>query len=308
MVARSEVEYQPPDDTPLAALAARQHGVVSRAQLSCLGYSVQALKTRAGTGRLHRLHRGVYAVGHTRLTVRGRWLAAVLACGDGAFLSHRAAAALHDLIPVGGGDIDVTGPSRRTIPGIHSHASRLIVAGSDTTILDAIPVATVSRTLLDLAGLSTVSAQRLRSIAEQAQRCGRLDLRGLDDVLGRAGGRAGVTRLRAVLAELDDEPPWIQSPAEGALLELVRVARLPEPRTNVLVAGRLVDAYWPAQRLVVEIDGWMWHRDRRAFETDRRRDTELALIGVRTVRVTARRLTDEPAGVARDLARLLSAA
>jgi very-short-patch-repair endonuclease len=278
---------------------------VSTAQLRGLGYSKQAIHTRSTTGRLHREHRGVYAVGHRKLTMRGRWMAAVLACGEGAVLSHGSAAALHDLMPTPSGPIHVTAPTRHSIDGIRCHLARDGLDPRDVTAIGAIPVTSVSRTALDLAE-TRMRRQRLRSTLEQAQRVGSLDVTALRDLMRRSPGRRGLKRLAEAFRHLHDEAPWIQSPAERDLLELIREAGLPEPRTNVLVCGALVDAFWPEHRLVVEIDGWIFHRDRRAFETDRRRDAELVMHGHRVVRVTAKRISTDAPAVVRDLRRLLA--
>src|SRR5579875_1270243 len=118
---RSGHEYQSSDDTRLSELAERQHGVVAHHQLRALGFTKQAIQTRARTGRIHRIYRGVYCVGHKRLSLRGRWMAAVLACAPGAVLSYRDAATLHDLLATGSGDFDVTAPTRHGIAGIRCH-------------------------------------------------------------------------------------------------------------------------------------------------------------------------------------------
>src|ERR1700758_784652 len=136
--------YPAPDDTPLAKLASKQHGMVSRAQLLRRRYTRHAIETRLGTGRLHCIYRGVYAVGHTKLTVRARWMAAVLACGEAAALSHQDAAALHGLLKVDSGDIHVTAPTRHNIDGIHCHFARSIHS-RDVTKIHGIPVTTLER-------------------------------------------------------------------------------------------------------------------------------------------------------------------
>lgn len=235
-------------------------------------------------------------------------MAAVLAGGDGAVLSHRSALALWDLAPTPGGAIDVTG-RRGTSgkrPGIRLHHTRHL-PDTHTTDIDGIPVTTVARTLLDAAG--THSPRSLRNSLEAAQRRDLLDLPTLSDLLDTsAGGRRGTAHLRAALAELDDEPAWTQSRLEEDFLALVRSAALPLPRVNMLLLdGILVDFCWPAHHLVVEVDGWQHHRTRRSFEEDRRRDLRLQLAGWRVIRLTARRLTAEPEAVVHELRLLLSA-
>ena len=258
-------------DAPLSALASRQHGVVATRQLLELGYSNHAIAVRVANGWLHRLYRGVYSVGHTRLSVKGRWTAAVLACGPDAVLSHRSAAALHDVQRIPGGRIDVTAPSGRVIRGVRCHTSRSL-ADQDRTIIDGIPVSSIERTLLDLAAI--YSRQRLRSTIEAAQRRDLLDRDRFDSLLARSVGHRGAMPLKRGLAQLHDEAPWTQSGLERAFLELIREAGLPEPLTNVLVDGELVDVYWPQHNLVVELDSYDYHRGKRSFEDDRRKDTK----------------------------------
>ncbi len=254
-------------------------------------------------GWLHRLHRGVYAVGHSRLTVRGRWMAAVLACGPDAVLSHRAAAALHEL-RTAPGLIEVTALTNRAIPGIRCHRSRCL-GRSDRTTIDGIPVTSVNRTLLDIAAQER--PQRLRSILETVQRQERLRPRQLDELLAHSAGHRGVTPLRQALSALHDEAPWTQSVLEQRFLELLRDAGLPEPRTNVLVDGELVDCFWPEHNLVVELDSYGFHRGRRQFEQDRAKDTRHTLAGRRSARITQARVEHEPRTVLYDVSLLLGA-
>jgi hypothetical protein len=296
-------DYAAPDDARLVRLAERQHGVVSGAQLVALGYSRHMVQTLLRRQRLHRLYPGVYAVGHTRLSVRGRWMAAVLACREGAVLSHRAGAALHGLRQIPSGAIDVTAPSRRQLPGIRCHGTRAPLDPADITIADEIPVTSIPRLLLDLA--ETFSEQQLLSTLEAAERQDKLDLLACEALLARSPGRHGTRPLQRVLAGLREQP-WTQSELECAFLALTRQAGLPEPALNVLVEGVLVDAVFPEQRLVVEIDGWSWHRTRRRFEDDRRRDIKLQIAGYRVARFTYQRIMHEPQAVARELELLLS--
>ncbi len=285
----------------VAALAARQHGVVSVAQLLELGLSHKAVWDRAQAGHLHRLHRGVYAVGHRRLTHRGRWIAAVLACGPGAALSHGRALALWGLRErPSGGPIDVTvrARGRRAPAGIRVHCVRTFDPADRTTI-DAIPVTTVPRTLLDYA--ETASASNLRHALEAAERRELLDSRAIADVLVRAPGRRGAKALRLATEAHTGTAPWTRSRFERETLTLIRQAGLPEPRCNVLLHGELVDFYWPEFDLVVEADGWGFHRTRAQFENDRRRDALFLTHGIRVLRLTQRRIEDEPERVAREL-------
>jgi very-short-patch-repair endonuclease len=290
------------DDTRLAGVATRQHGTVSTWQLLKLGYSHRDIHDHVTAGRLFRLHRGVYAVGHLRLSVRGRWMAAVLACGEGAVLSHRAAAALHGVGPAPSGPTDVTTPRRHRPRGIRAHHVRRLDP-ADATVVDGIPVTTLARTLLDLA--EVVTRTRLDGALESAQQARTFDLRAVDAVIDRNPGRHGIRPLQSALADLRDDPPWVIGDGERRFRALIRRARLPEPRTNVLVDGELVDAHWPAHNLIVEVDGWRFHHTRRAFEEDRQKDVRLTLRGHRVVRYTWRRLARAPGEVEREVAALL---
>jgi hypothetical protein len=236
------------DDARLVLLAESQHGVVSRAQLRCLGYSDRMIHGRVARKYLHRIYRAVYAVGHTNLSLRGRWMAAVLACGPVAVLSHRDAATLHDLLPVSSGRITVTSTSRHRLPGIRCHAVRSLHP-DDVTMIDGIPVTSLARTYLDLA--ETATARQLRSALEQGEREGKLDYGMIGPLTARCPGRRGLKPLAAALAEMNPDEPWTQSQLERAFLELTRRAGVPQPQMNVYVLDELVDCYWPAERLVV---------------------------------------------------------
>lgn len=287
----------------MARIATRQYGVISLAQLVDLGLTRQAVAARARDGRLHRVHRGVYAVGHRHLTRNGRWLAAVLAAGPTAALSHRHALALWELRPHPAGAIDITVVSRgrRHRAGIRFHCVRSL-APDDRTIRDGIPVTSVARALLDYA--STASAQQLRTVIEAAERLELLDGRAIQDILDRSPGRA-TRRLRAALAEITDAVPWTRSELEREFLTLVREAGLPEPQVNVSVLGDDADFFWPHARLVVEADSWGFHRTRARFEEDRRRDTRRQLHGLRAIRITQRRIHTERIRVQAELRALI---
>lgn len=277
--------------------------MVSRRQLFDLGHTRTGIQRRLDKRRLHRVHRAVYAVGHTRLTAKGRWMAAVLACGPGAVLSHRDAAALHDLRQIGSGVVHVTAPSRHTIPGIRCHYDRRLRA-EDATIVDAIPVTSVARTYLDLAEL--VTPGRLIDLLEAGQRQNKLDVAAIDAAVARNPGRHGSKPLQAAIAELADDPPLLQSHLERAFRALIRDHGLPQPQYNVYVEGELVDAVWPDHRLVVEVDGWNYHRTKRSFTNDRRRDRTLLRAHWRAARFTGDEVRYEGDGVAAELSELLS--
>jgi very-short-patch-repair endonuclease len=285
-------------------LATRQGGVVSTAQLRALGLSDGAIAHRARVGRLHRVHRGVYAVGHVALGREGRIRAALLATGPGAAASHRTAGGVWGIRATARAAIELSSASRgrRGAPGIEVHRVRRLDP-RDVTTVDAIAVTTVARTLVDLASVLTPS--RLERAVAQADVLELLDVAAVNDVLERTRGRRGTGVLRELLGV---EAPHTRSELEHRFLRLVRKAGLPVPAMNVSVAGHDVDAVWFDARLVVELDSWAFHRQRAAFERDRLRDTDLALAGFRTVRLTHRRIAHEPRNVVDMLSKLRAAA
>lgn len=295
---------QPPIDQRVAELAKRQHGVVSLAQLCALGLAAGAVRERVAAGRLHRVYRGVYAVGHANLSLRGRWMAAVLAFGPEAVLSHWDAAALWDLVRPRGTQFHVTTDTRAGIPrreGLTPHRSRM--HPEDRERMDGIPVTSVPRTLLDLAEVA--DPHQLQRVYEEAARLELLDIRTIERLLARSNGRRGVGALRALL-DYDPGPAAdALSELERLFCDLIRDAGLPMPSLNVLVEGFLVDAYWPAARLVVELDGYEYHRGREAFERDHAKIGRLRLAGYEVLPLTYRQLTEEPDWVVRAIGSLL---
>lgn len=289
----------------IAALAVRQWGVVSRGQLLDAGLSPTVMRNRVRSGQLIRLHRGVYAVGHTRLRREGHWLAAVLAVGPGAVLSHRDAAGLHGLRPANHAQTDVTTTAQpRSVPGIRLHRTRTLDA-HDVTTVAGIPVTTVARTLLDLAG--TVPHDHLAKAIKEAERNRTFDLRKVEAAMARTRGRRGRGHraLKAAIAEHAAlAGSRTRSSLEDAFLPLILRAGLPLPSTNALVEGFEVDAVWRAKRVAVELDGWQDHGTRRAFERDRARDAALVAAGWRVVRFTHRQVTQGPDAVVETLRRL----
>ena len=270
-------------DRVIAGVAARQYGVVSAAQLVGAGISKDATFHRLRVGRLHRVHRGVYAVGHLRLSNNGRRMAAVLACGDGAVVSHRSAAALWSLLPTFTGPVDVTVPDlggRRSRPGIRVHRSRKLTAEAQT-LHRGIPVTTPARTIADLRRV--VPPERLRRAIREAE------------VLGFDLGESG-------------DPEFTRSELEHLFLRLCRRHRLPMPTPNAPVGRFTADFLWQERALIVETDGYRYHRGRQAFEDDRKRDIELRMRGYEVVRLTYRQVLDDPARIAAMLGTLLSRA
>jgi len=295
-----------PRDQLIASLADRQQGVVAHRQLIALGLSASAIHRRVKAGRLHIIHRGVYAVGRRKLTVRGRWMAAVLACGPDAVLSHRDAAALHELRRSGSRKaMHVTAPgrTRHTRPGIIVHNVRHLHPG-DRTIIDGIPVTSVHRTLLDYAEIAR--PQELRWAFEAYDRLDLLDMRKIEAMIARCPGRRGVKALRALTAVYRG-PAETRSRNERRLLELVRAAGLPEPSVNVVVVGIVVDFYWPRHRLVVEVDSYLYHHTPADRAEDRRKQRVLRAAGCEVLRVTDSDLIDAQAAAVADVEAALSA-
>ena len=288
----------PPFDVALSGLADRQHGVVSLSQLQFLGLSAAGVRSRVRSGRLHRKHRGVYAVGRARLTRDGNWMAAVLAYGPRAVLSHRSAAALWGLRPDNRATIDITVPatSARSRPGITAHAS-ITLSPADVTIRDGIPCTTVARTLLDLA--DEVDRRALERAVEQSEILQLFDLRAVHAVLDAANGRRGAGALREVLAILEPVTGLPESANEERFLALCRAAGLPRPEAGVwltLPRGDRIrfDFFWRSAGVAIECDSWEFHGTRQAFERDRARDADAAALGIQTIRFTWRHLTHEP--------------
>jgi very-short-patch-repair endonuclease len=300
----SPAELGPPLDAALAALAAHQHGVVTRRQLRALGLRDTAITERVARGRLHRVHRGVYAVGHPVLGARGQWMAAVLAGGPGTVLSHAAAGALWDLRASAAARIDITvrrsGRAKR--PSLRVHRPRDL-RPDETTVHQRIPVTTPARTILDLA--ATLQPRPLERLVDQAENTRLTHVAALDALARAHPGHRGASRL---LAALDSHAPGTtltRSDLEERFLALCREHGLPRPRVNHHLQGKERDFVFPAHRIVIETDSWTHHRTRRAFEEDRARDQLLIAAGWRTIRLTHRQLTNDPHGVAATLAAAL---
>jgi very-short-patch-repair endonuclease len=227
-------------------------------------------------------------------------MGAVLACGDGAALSHRSAGALWGFITARRGPIEVSAHRGRRRAGILAHAC--VVTDDDTAALAGIPVTTVARTLLDLA--EVLKATALEEAFDEADRLKLLSLDELEGVCRRARGRRGLKPLRRLMDA--DRGPETRSPLEDRLVAFCRKRGLPEPETNVTVLGREVDAFWPDAKLMAEADSFEFHSHRGAFEGDRARDAAMVVAGYRVVRITHRRLTREPEKLATELRLLLA--
>jgi len=287
-------------DRQVAELAGRQYGVVSVDQLRGAGISDDAIRARAIAGRLHRLHQGVYAVGHASPPPEGRALAAVLALGRrtrgggsvlahwGAAVSHRSAAWLWGLLPLPQAPCDVIVPGvggRARRPGVCVHRSRSL-GPADVTLHRGIPVTTPTRTIADLrralsAGRTgSVPARELRKAIRQAS------------VIGLPTGDEGGDRTRGDL--------------ERDFLRLCHRRRLPRPEVNVRIGPYLVDFLWRGKRLVVETDSYRHHRGKAAFQDDHRRDLDLRRRRYAVIRLSEQQIDEEPSQVGETLAEMLS--
>ncbi len=292
--------YKERPQGPLADLATRQHGVVSVRQLEKLGYSRNSISKAATAGRLHRLHRGVYAVGHTDLSWHGRCLAVVLACSP-AVASHTSAAWIWGLLRARPGTFHLTTPTRRHgKPYVRLHHA--LLTEDDHAFREGIPVTSLPRTLLDLAAM--LSADRLQRVIERSEELRLFDLRPVDALLARAGGHQGAGHLRRALS-IYRPPPFTRSGLERRFLELLRDAGLPAPSTAFNEMGYELDVYWQPERFAVELDVYETHGSRQAFESDRIRQEDLKLDGIEMIRVTGRRVDREPKEVIERVAVLL---
>jgi hypothetical protein len=267
-------ELDPPDRA-IARIAARQHGMVTIRQLYAAGLSDDAVLTRTRAGRLHRIHRGVYAVGHRGSSQESQWMAAVLSCGTAsAALSHRSAAAHWGLLSAADGPVDVSVPHRggRAVRvGIRLHRSRSLTPEL-VVVRQGIPVTTPARTIADLRG--AVSEWEWRRAARQAE------LRGL---------------------RIEAQTDGSRSDLERDFLRLCRRYGIPEPEVNVKVGRWTVDFLWRRERIAVETDFYGYHRGRIAFQDDHARDLELRRHGFAVHRFSEEQVNERPAEVAADL-------
>jgi Transcriptional regulator, AbiEi antitoxin/Protein of unknown function (DUF559) len=303
---RGKVQVRP-SDRQVAALATRQHGVVSRAQLIALGFGEGAIERRLSAGRIFRLHRGVYAVGHPKVPREGRWLAATLSGGEDAVLSHRSAAELWGIQRIRDRDrIDITLP-RPTRPtrAVRRHEIRL--APDEMTVRQRIPVTTLVRTIFDIAAGS--SQQGLEGAIREAEYRHRFRIERLEALQQRHPGRRGAANIKVCLRRLGRGPRGrTRNGFEVEFAALLSGTDLPMPTLNTVLdlGGDHIEAdcLWREQRVIVELDGGQSHRTRAAFESDRERDRRLQVAGWRVIRVTWRQL-EHPAALFQDLRRLL---
>lgn len=292
-------------DRLISRLAEGQHGLVARRQLFDRGIGRGAVNARVDRGQLRVVHRGVYAVGFRPLSVHGRWMAAVLACGPDAVLSRRSAGQLWKIVPPADRWPEVTRPSAcRGLSGVLVHRGQ--IPADEIGAVAGIPVTSVSRTLFDLAGID--SKRQLERAMHEAEVRRYTDRLSLPDLLARYPRRRGAANLQALLRS--KVPVGItQTDLEELFVELLDAHGLPRPQLNgtLPIRGRLLrpDCMWSRQRLLVELDGGAAHRTDRAFQGDRQRDRILLAEGWRSARVTWWQLHDEPAAIAADLRELL---
>ena len=285
----------------IAALAARSHGVVTRQQLLAAGISPEEIRCRLTAGVLIQIHPGVYRVGHRAPSLEASYLAAVLACGDGALLCGRAAAYLFGVIKGRRSPLpEVVAPTERRVRGIRVRRSRVPLE-PDAAMHRDIPVTSVARTLVDLA--------RVLGLGSLARACHEAEvLHGttpadIDAVLARRPRSKGARKIRRVF---DGDAPVLLSRLEARFRELLAAAGLPLPMTNTRVGSRYVDCRWQTPPLTVELDSYRFHHSRHAWEQDRRREGEARARGDEYRRYTYGDVFEEPRPMLADLHALLA--
>ena len=293
------------------ALATTQHAVIALRQCVALGLTKQTVYKRARVGRLFRIHQGVYSLVPRQLLTRyGHWMAAVLACGEGAVLSHRTAAALHQLRATDRVHIEVTvpGATGRARKGIEVHRCTTL-SPADVTVVNGIPCTSVARTFLDVG--SVLPRRAVERAFDQAEVERVFDLRAIDDVLRRNPTHKGAPVVKSILAEHYIGRTATQSELEEAFLALCRRMGLPAPLVNEWVdlgdgdPAIWADFVWREQRVIVETDGDRFHSSKQARERDTRRDQRVVLAGWKPIRTTWRQVMNRPRELERTLAGLL---
>lgn len=291
-----------PWDSAIGALALRQHGVVARRQLLGLGMSGDAVRGRLRRGSLHQIYRGVYVVGVRRISRKGRWMAAVLACGPEAVLSHRAAGCLHGFLLPSLNRLEVTvSPSKRARrPGVTCHEADL--ARDEITEIDGIPVTSLFRTLFDLVG--DLKPRQFERAWKEVGVKRLTDRVPLVELIDRHPNKRGAGALRRL--QVSTKPiPVTRNEFEERFLTVLDADGLPRPRFNapLHLRGQFFepDCLWEPQKLIAELDGGEVHNTDHAFQSDRKRDRILLAEGYRTTRITWEQLRDEPEEVVADL-------
>jgi very-short-patch-repair endonuclease len=283
----------------MASLAARQYGIVTREQLNGLGYSDAAIERSFASGRLHQWHRSVFAVGHQGLSPHGLCMAAVLFRGKGALISYQSAVWLWGMergleIPV---HVSVRwrGHSQDAIGLHHCPALR----DEDAAETERLPVTAVPRTLLDYA--SEAKTIRLERAIDRADRLDMLDLAAINLITEEVRGHRGCKPLRRAMV-IYHEKGFTRSSGEKRMLAALDDSAVQRPLVNNFIEGYELDFFWERERFGVELDSWEHHRGRRSFEEDRKRQEELAMAGIETIRITGTRLKREPRKVAMRIA------
>jgi hypothetical protein len=294
-----------PSDLQLARVAARQFGVVSLAQLEALGLSYEQVRRRVEGGRLHRLHRDVFAVGHTSLGTQARLVAALLTGGPGAFLSHRTAAAARGLRELSAKSIEVTmvGSSSRARPGLRIHRTRYQPAAEDLAVRNGLRVSSVPRLLIELALRERPAG--LDQLITQAVRKRVFDPAAVELGLRRPVRHPGIAKLKAALADYLPRPDRA-SDLERAFDALIAGTDIAPPLRNIRIDGWEIDCYWPRSRLAVELDGRPYDVAVGDLEKDRIKDAKLLRQGIMVLRITDRRLSLDPRGVLDDVRALVA--
>jgi hypothetical protein len=285
--------------TQVARIAARQHGVITRSQLLAAGFSRDQVTRWAAKGLLHPVHRGIYRLGHRAPSMQATYLAAVLACGDGAFLAGRAAAHVYRIIKRGSPPAEVISLGDRSRRGITTHRVRRLDPG-ETTRHHGIPITTVPRTLVDLAAYLPVDA--LAEAAHHAEVLHRVRAAHVEAILARRPNTRGAGKLQLIFT---GDAVILLSRLERAFIDLLRRNALPLPRTNRPAGTHYVDCRWPLHRLTVELDSYRFHHSRHVWERDRRRAREAYARGDEFRRYTYGDVVEHPDVVIAELTPLL---
>ncbi len=283
----------------LAERATLQHGVVARHQLLELGFSRAQIQRMRDAYRLHAVHHGVYAVGHRALTAKARLMAAVLACGPEALLSHRSAATLWQILRSSVAYVEATAPRSRSKPEIRSYVCARLLP-RDRWEIEGIPCTSVALTLLNLAAV--VPRRKLERACDEAEVRQLFDLAAVEDVLARFAGCRGAGKLRDVLGEHAIGTTLTRPGVEERTLVLCDDAGIPRPVVNFRVVCRdgvfwEVDFLWRAERLVLETDGGRFHHTHRQIQRDRRKEADLVRAGYRVLRATWWQIEQDPQSV-----------
>jgi very-short-patch-repair endonuclease/predicted transcriptional regulator of viral defense system len=290
-------------DARIAEVAGHQHGVISREQLMELGLGKDSIQRRVSSGRLLRLHRSVYGVGHRNRSRESVWMAAVLAGGPGTVLSNRPAGAAWGVCS-SAGRVEVTVP-RQKRPNRRIVFHHAVLPPDERTVHNGIPITTVPRTILDLA--TVLDVRGIERAINEAEIRRLWDELSLHDLLHRYRRRPGTKAVRAALHKRSQGATATKSDLEELFIAFADSAGLPRPQTNVYVEGIEVDCVWRAQRVIVEVDSWAIHRTRAAFERDREKSRIIQAAGWRCVPITYLQLKRASNEVARDIRRLLAA-